>query len=236
MLGNSGRHFFLCLVLVVSSGLPIFGVGTITVSPTSVSFGNVTPNWSPGGQKTITVKNTGSVNVQITSLTVTGVNAAQFEVGGLTLAKTLMANQTATFIITFLPTAVATYNATIVVGSTASIPQIDMAVSGTGYYHKTILTWSAASQGDDSNAIAGYNVYRFNGTGTASAPVCSTPGAGSLVGTNLNGGTVIVGTTYTDGPQTTPGAIYCYVATTVDTAANESGYSSPPVPAVVPTP
>jgi hypothetical protein len=85
-----------------------------------------------------------------------------------------------------------------------------------GTCHPTILKWTAST----SQNVAGYNIYR------------STTSGGTY--TKLNP-SLVTGVTFTDGTSQ-PGQSYYYVATAVDTSGNESAYSSPPIPAVIPTP
>ena len=92
---------------------------------------------------------------------------------------------------------------------------VDASLPG-GTCYPTILNWVAST----SPNIAGYNVYR------------STTSGGTY--TKLNS-SLVAGTTFTDA-SSQPGQTYFYVATAVDTSANESVYSSPPVQAAIPTP
>jgi hypothetical protein len=92
---------------------------------------------------------------------------------------------------------------------------VDAALPG-GTCHPTILNWVAST----SSNLAGYNVYR------------STTSGGTY--TKLNS-SLVAGTTFTDATCQS-GQTYYYAATAVDTSGNESAYSSPPVPAVIPTP
>ncbi len=82
--------------------------------------------------------------------------------------------------------------------------------------HYVSLSWTAST----SSNLAGYNLYR----GTASS------GPFTKVNLSLINSTSVVDNTVV------PGQTYYYVATAVDTSNNESAYSSPPVPAAVPSP
>jgi len=85
-----------------------------------------------------------------------------------------------------------------------------------GTCHPTILNWTAST----SSNVAGYNLYR----GTSSG------GPYTILNSSL-----ITGTTFTDGTSQ-PGQTYFYVGAAVDVSGNVSAYSSPPVPALIPTP
>ena len=86
----------------------------------------------------------------------------------------------------------------------------------TGSVHSVSLTWTAST----SPNVTGYNVYR---AATSVGPY-----------TKLTSLPVAV-TNYTDNAVLS-GQTYYYVATAVDKDNNESAYSSPPAPAVVPSP
>jgi fibronectin type 3 domain-containing protein len=93
----------------------------------------------------------------------------------------------------------------------------DATLSG-GSCHPTILNWTAST----SSNLAGYNVYRSTTSG----------GTYTKLNTTLIPSTK---TTFTDGTCQS-GLTYFYVATAVDTSGNESGHSSPPTQANIPTP
>jgi len=82
--------------------------------------------------------------------------------------------------------------------------------------HWVSVSWTAST----SSGVAGYNLYRGASSG------------GPYTKVNL---TLISGTSVIDN-TVVPGQTYYYVATAVDTANNESAYSSPPVQAIVPSP
>lgn len=81
--------------------------------------------------------------------------------------------------------------------------------------HATTLNWVASS----SLNVAGYNIYRGITTGGPYTKVNSS---------------LITGTNYTDA-SVQAGQTYYYVATTVDTSGNESGYSGQ-ISLVIPNP
>jgi hypothetical protein len=86
----------------------------------------------------------------------------------------------------------------------------------TGVPHTVALNWTAST----SSNVIGYNVYRGTVSGGPYTKLTSAP---------------VSSTNYTD-VTAQGGQTYYYVATAVDNSSNESAYSSPAVPAVVPTP
>jgi hypothetical protein len=82
--------------------------------------------------------------------------------------------------------------------------------------HSVTLNWTAST----STNVVGYNIYRGAVSGGPYTKLNSTP---------------VAALTYTDN-NVVAGQAYYYVATAVDNTNAESVYSSPPVPAVIPTP
>jgi hypothetical protein len=85
----------------------------VGLNPTSLSFGNqVVGTTSPA--QTVTVTNTGSVPLTITSASVTGTNAAEFsETADTCTNATLNAGATCTVSVTFTPSAQGARSATL---------------------------------------------------------------------------------------------------------------------------
>ncbi len=184
--------------------------GTLTVSPGSLSFGNV----NIGSSKALT----GSLNASGSAVNVTSasLNNNEFAVSGISLPLTLAVGQSAAFTITFTPQASGATSGSLSFGSNAANSPTVQSMTGTGIaaaQHTVDLTWNG------SNGAVGYNIYR----GTVSG------GPYSMVNSSLDGST-----SYTDS-SVTSGDTYYYVATAVDDNANESGYSNE-TQAVIPNP
>jgi hypothetical protein len=109
--------------------IPLSGAGVtpgqLSVSPASLSFGNVQVGNSQGLSETLS--NTGGSNLTITQVTATGIG---FSASGLTLPTTLGPSQTTTFTVSFSPAAAggATGNIAIV----SSVSSANVPLSGTG--------------------------------------------------------------------------------------------------------
>jgi hypothetical protein len=101
--------------------------GTLTLSPTSFSFGNVAVGSNQS--QTETLKNTGSANLTISQATVT---ASGFSVTGLSLPLTLTPNQSTTFGVRFAPTSAGASNGNVSLTISGSSTSMDIAFSGTG--------------------------------------------------------------------------------------------------------
>jgi hypothetical protein len=107
------------------------GVAPIaTLSPTSVAFGiqgiNTTSNAS-----TVTLTNTGTASMTISSTSVTGTNAADFT-RTTTCGATLAVGDNCTFSITFKPSAIGSRTASLSITDSASGSPHTVALTGTG--------------------------------------------------------------------------------------------------------
>jgi hypothetical protein len=183
--------------------------GTLAVSPTNLSFGNVVV----GSSSTLN----GSLTASGTSVTVTSasLNNSEFVLSGFS-PGTIAAGQSISFTVTFTPQASGVTSASLSFASNASNSPAVQSMTGTGTaptQHTVNLAWTASAD------AVGYNIYR----GTVSG------GPYTMINTSLDGTTA-----YTDSTVVS-GQTYYYVATAVDSESQESGYSNQ-AQAVVPTP
>jgi len=186
------------------SGTGIAATLTLGISPTSLSFGNVTTGASSASQ-TVTITNTGNANVTISQITLSG---SGFAMTGGSAPVTLPPSQNLTLSVQFSPTSAGSVTGTISIVSNASGSPVTIALSGTGVapiQHSVNLTWTAST-----STTSGYNVYRSTVSGSSYTKINS-----SLV-TALN---------YTDSTVQN-GTTYYYVTTAVDSSGNESAYSN----------
>ncbi len=174
--------------------------GVLSVSPATLSFGNVTVGSS--------VSLPGSLAATGTSVTVSSasVNNGQFVLSGLTLPITIPAGQSAPFTVTFTPTAVGATTSALTFISNASNSPTTQALTGTGQAavpHSVGLSWTVTPE-----AVT-YDVYRKLLTDSNYAKI----------------GSADPSATYTDGTVAS-GQTYDYVVTSVDAEQQESGYSN----------
>jgi Abnormal spindle-like microcephaly-assoc'd, ASPM-SPD-2-Hydin len=183
----------------------------LTLTPSSLNFGNVTVGSSATLQVTV------SASGAAVTISSDGSNSSEFVIVGLTLPVTLQAGQSIPVTVQFTPNASGKASGKVGFSSNAvDSPTVEQ-VAGTGVpqsAHSVYLTWNAG----DGNAV-GYNVYR----GTAQA------GPFQEINTALD-----ASTNYTD-TTVASGTTYYYVATEVNAQGQESGYSNE-VMAVVPSP
>jgi hypothetical protein len=196
---------------VALAGTGIAATLTLGISPTSLSFGNVTTGTSSATQN-VTITNTGNSNVTISQINLSG---AGYSMTGGSAPVTLTPSQNLTLSIQFSPTTAGAASGSVTIVSNATGSPATISLSGTGVapvQHSVALTWNAST-----STVAGYNVYRSTVSGSSYTLINS-----SLVAVlNYTDSTVQNGTTY------------YYVTTAVDSSGNESTFSnevSAPIP------
>ncbi len=101
-----------------------------TLSPTTESFGNVVSSVTSSAQ-TLTLSNTGNATLNISGITIGGANASDFA-DTTTCGETLAAGASCTIAVTFTPTSVASFTATVSVADNAAGSPQTASLSGTG--------------------------------------------------------------------------------------------------------
>lgn len=195
------------LVRGLGVNIPFTGTGTasstgnLSISPSSLSFGNIDVGSSSAQTSTLTATG-GSVIVSSASS-----NNSEFVISGISFPLTIPSGQSVEAKIVFSPTKTGTASGSLMVSSNASDSSAGESVSGTGIspQYSVALSWTAST-----SSVSGYNVYR----GTA-------PGVYSRLNGSLD-----TATSYTDGTVVS-GTTYYYAATSVSTNGQESSYSSP---------
>jgi hypothetical protein len=195
-----------------SAGSVTSGSGTLTVStgtfllaanPAQVSFGSV--NVSSNNVQNVVVTNSGSSNVTISSVLVSG---AGFNAGGGIAGLILSPGQAASLSVTFAPAAAGSASGGVTVKSNATNSPITIALAGTGVAqtHLVNLSWTGST-----SSVTGYNVYSSHVSGGPYVRLNSTP---------------MATTNYTDA-TVQPGQTYYYVTTAVASGGGtESGFSA----------
>jgi len=118
-----------------SNTLNLTGTGalpTASLTPNSLNFGTVTVG-TTSIVKTSTLTNTSDFLLKITSITISGANAADFkQTNNCPVGGTLAANKTCTISVTFTPSAVGTATATITESDNSSAGTHTISLTGTG--------------------------------------------------------------------------------------------------------
>jgi hypothetical protein len=101
--------------------------GALVANPTSLAFGSV----AVGGTQSLseTVTNSGATSITISQVTISG---SAFTLSGISAPVTLTAGQSATFSVSFAPTAAGAVSGNVAITSTASNPSLNIPLSGTG--------------------------------------------------------------------------------------------------------
>jgi Abnormal spindle-like microcephaly-assoc'd, ASPM-SPD-2-Hydin len=186
---------------------PLSGAGEnpslqLTLSPSSLNFGDVTV----GSEKTqtITASNAGTGELTISQASAAG---SGFSVSGPSLPVSLAPGQSTNFSVTFAPAAAGAATGSVSIASNAANSPATIALSGTGAGHHSVdLSWLASASGD----VVGYYVYRGTTPGGPYTKLNSQP---------------VSGAPYSD-TTVEDGQTYYYVTTAVDFRGVESVYSN----------
>ncbi len=178
-------------------------VPTLTVSPTSLAFGNVTVNTA--STLPVTLTSTGTAPVTINSATLSGTG---FTMSGATFPVTLNPNLAVTLDVQFDPaTATAATGQLTIQSNSSTNGTVVISLSGTGESHEVDLTWDAPTSSADP--VAGYHIYRSSGSS----------------GYQLLNSSLDTQTTYVDS-NVQSGVTYDYVVKSVDSSGVESTASN----------
>ena len=175
--------------------------GSLSVGPSTMSFGNVTVGSSKNQTGTVSATSNG-VTIQTASWNGTG-----FSISGISFPVTIAAGQSVPFTVTFAPQVTAATTGNISFFSDASNTPGSVALSGTGTQttqHTVTLSWNAST-----SSVQGYYVYR----GTISG------------GPYTRLSPLAAGLSYVDSTVAS-GQTYYYAVTAVDAANSESVYSN----------
>lgn len=127
----------------------------LTVSPTSLSYGNQGIASTSAAKKVTLTNNTGVV-VSISSMAIGGANSADFAQSATTCGATLTLNKSCTISITFTPAASSARSATLTLTDSAVNSPQTVALSGTGVLQVTLsaATFAFGNQVDGTTSAA----------------------------------------------------------------------------------
>jgi len=182
----------------------------LSVSPTSLAFGDVAVGQTSTLNATLTASNS---DVVVSSADWSG---SGYSVSGITFPVTIASGKSVSYSVAFTPPSAGASSGSISFTSNASDASLNQTFSGTGTQsasqHSVALSWDAST-----STVAGYNIYR----GTQSG------GPYSKLNSSL-----LAATSYTD-LGVSSGTTYYYVSTAVASNNQESAYSNQAI-AVVP--
>lgn len=148
--------------------------GSVSISPTSLSFGSLNVG-SSSGALTATLSNSTTSSITISSIAIAGTNAGDFAISSKTCGSSLAANANCSISVTFKPSATGTRSATLNVGDSASNSPQTVALSGTGgtssggsaSVSPTSLNWVSVNVG----GIGGQKVATLTNGGSTSISI-----------------------------------------------------------------
>ena len=126
--------------------------GTVTISPTSLSFGSINVGSTTASQ-TATLKNGSASSITISGVSVTGTNAGDFVISSKTCGSSLAAGASCSISVAFKPTANGSRAGTLTVSDSSSNSPQTVALSGTGGTTSGSVTVSPTSLGFASTAV-----------------------------------------------------------------------------------
>jgi len=177
--------------------------GSLSVSPSTLNFGNV-----PVGNSSSL---TGTLSASTADVTVASADwsGSGYSVSGVSFPLSVAAGQSTQYTVTFTPPAAGSSPGGISFVSNASDASLQQTFSGAGTQttslHNVSLTWNPST-----STVSGYNLYRGTQSGGPYSRMNST---------------LLSGTSYDDsGVQS--GRNYFYVSTAVDASNNESAFSN----------
>jgi Abnormal spindle-like microcephaly-assoc'd, ASPM-SPD-2-Hydin/HYDIN/CFA65/VesB-like, Ig-like domain/Cep192 domain 4 len=158
------------------TAIPLSGTGTqpgMSVTPSSVSFGNVAVG--TGSTQAITLKNTGTANLTVSSESATG---AGFSVVGFT-AQTLTPGSSMSFNAVFTPTSAGAASGSISVSTNLPASPTAIALTGTGAQPAMSITPSSVSFGSVADGSNSSQIITVQNTGTVNLVVSSATATGT---------------------------------------------------------
>jgi ASPM-SPD-2-Hydin domain-containing protein len=185
--------------------------GSLSASPSTLSFGTVTVGATKSMTGTITA---GGSGVTVSS----GVpSTGEFVLSGISFPFSLSAGQSKSYTVTFKPQSSGTATASLkfTTGGGATVSESLTGSGAAASSHSVSLNWIASTSG----TVVGYNVYRGTTTG----------GPYSKINSALESST-----NYVDA-SVLAGKTYFYVVTAVNGSGSQSGFSNQ-VKAIIPSP
>ncbi len=148
----------------------------VSLSPATISFPSTLVGASSSAQ-TVSIKNTGNANLDITGISITGANASGFTETN-TCGSTLGISATCSVAIKFTPASAGTFSAELSIADNAAGSPQSVALTGTG-------TASSAPQAVLAPAALSFGSLPINATAAAQSVTLSNPGNATLNITGL---------------------------------------------------
>jgi hypothetical protein len=146
----------------------------LTISPASVSYGNVTVGSSM--PQTITLTNSGNATLTVTQATASG---AGFSMSGATMPMSINAGSSASFTATFAPTSSGAASGSISVASNAPNSPAAIALSGTGIQGQLTANPGSVNFGSVAAGSNGSQTITLTNSGSASVTISQATASGA---------------------------------------------------------
>ena len=159
---------------IALSGSGSAGQPQLTISPASVSYGNVSVGSS--APQTITLTNAGNATLTVTQLTASG---AGFSVSGATLPLNINASSSASFTATFAPTSAGAASGSMSIVSNAPGSPASVLLSGTGIQGQLGAAPSTVNFGSVNVGSSGSQTITLTNSGTASLTISQATASGT---------------------------------------------------------
>jgi Right handed beta helix region/Abnormal spindle-like microcephaly-assoc'd, ASPM-SPD-2-Hydin len=143
----------------------------VVLTPTALSFGNEV-YLKPSASQAITLKNTGSATLSITSLTVTGANSADYKETN-TCGSSVAAGASCTITVTFTPTRLGARSASISIADNAPGTPQTAALTGTGIAALSVSPASLAFPSTNVGSTSSPQAVTLTNAGTAAIAITS---------------------------------------------------------------
>ena len=130
------------------------GVPVVQLSTTAINFGIVL-DFTTSSTGSVTVRNTGTATLNISSITITGTNSSDFRISSNSCGATLAVNSTCTVGVRFTPQVAGARTAALTFTDSAANSPQNVSLSGTGTMvsvSPTSITFAARSVGTTSGA------------------------------------------------------------------------------------
>ena len=179
--------------------------GTPVVSLSTSSFNALTILVGSIAAEQITVTNTGSGSLNISAVNITGTNATSFSITSNTCGSGILAANSCSLVVTFAPTAVGSYSATLNITDNAAGSPQQVALSGKAVLESNSCTTLNTTSPTQPSPTQNYPGIGFSGKVMAgSLPVIGATVQIYAAGTTGNGSTPV--SLYTSAPTSSTGA------------------------------
>jgi Glycosyl hydrolases family 39/Abnormal spindle-like microcephaly-assoc'd, ASPM-SPD-2-Hydin len=138
-----GKRWLVSVILGFCTFPGVSAFAAVSASPTSISWAFV-PVGNTGGQKVVTLTNSNTTAISISSIGLTGANPTDFKISSKTCLVSLAASSSCTVNVVFAPTMTGTRAATLSFNDTGSGSPQTVALSGLGTVGASVSPTSLA--------------------------------------------------------------------------------------------